>query len=67
MPALRIVIIGGGIGGLALALALRREGFEPEVYERAPAQHADGERLAARPISLRLCDRVGLGHARHAR
>jgi len=30
-----ILIAGGGIGGLATALALRQAGFEVEVYERA--------------------------------
>ena len=33
----RIAIIGGGIGGLTTAIALRQFGFEPEVYEQAPA------------------------------
>lgn len=32
---LRIAIIGGGIGGLTLALALRQRGLEPDVYEQA--------------------------------
>ena len=33
--ARRIVIIGGGIGGLTAAVALRQHGFEVAVYERA--------------------------------
>lgn len=32
--SLRIVIIGGGLGGLAAALALQNEGFNVNVYER---------------------------------
>lgn len=32
---LRIAIAGGGIGGLALAIALRRVGHQPHVYEAA--------------------------------
>ncbi len=33
---MRIVIVGGGIGGLAAALALRREGFAPRCTSRPP-------------------------------
>ncbi len=33
---LRIGIIGAGIGGLTAAVALRRAGFAPDVYEQAP-------------------------------
>ena len=31
----RIIIVGGGIGGLAAGLALQRRGFQIAVYERA--------------------------------
>ena len=31
-----IAIIGGGIGGLVTAIALRKKGFSPVVYEQAP-------------------------------
>jgi 2-polyprenyl-6-methoxyphenol hydroxylase-like FAD-dependent oxidoreductase len=33
----KIVIIGGGIGGLTAAVALARKGLAAEVYEQAPA------------------------------
>ena len=32
---LKIAIIGAGMGGLALAAALRKAGLEPTVYEQA--------------------------------
>ncbi len=32
----KIIIVCGGIGGAATALALHRAGFEPVVYERTP-------------------------------
>src|SRR5262249_32289343 len=35
-PSLRIAIIGGGIGGLTLAIALRQRGVAAEVFEQAP-------------------------------
>ena len=31
-----VAIIGGGIGGLTLALALREHGITAEVHEQAP-------------------------------
>ena len=34
--ARRIAIVGAGLGGLAAAIALRRQGFEVLVYEQAP-------------------------------
>ena len=36
MPRHRVLIIGGGIGGLSAGIALRRAGFEVDVFERAP-------------------------------
>ncbi len=36
-PGLRILIVGGGIAGLTLAAALRRDGMAAELIERAPA------------------------------
>ncbi len=36
MKDLHAIVIGGGIGGLSAALALRRAGFGVDVYERAP-------------------------------
>src|SRR5215208_4939325 len=61
MLLMRIVIVGGGIGGLAAALALRREGFEPEVYERAPALLEAGAAIAVWPNAFRVLERLGLG------
>ncbi|SFK40085.1 FAD-dependent oxidoreductase [Caulobacter sp. UNC279MFTsu5.1] len=37
MKQAKILIVGGGIGGLTSAIALRRRGFEVEVIERDPA------------------------------
>lgn len=39
LPPLRIAVIGGGIGGLAVAVALQHRGFEVVVYERDAHYH----------------------------
>jgi len=57
---MRIAIVGGGIGGLTVALALREFGFEVEVYEQAPALLDVGAAIAVWPNALRVLDRLGL-------
>lgn len=64
---MRIVIVGGGIGGLAAALALRREGFEPAVYERAPALLEVGAAIAVWPNAFGVLERLGLSETVLAR
>jgi salicylate hydroxylase len=59
--ALRVAVVGGGIGGLATGLALRRRGIDVTVYEQAPALGEVGAGVQMTPNSLRLLDRFGLG------
>jgi 2-polyprenyl-6-methoxyphenol hydroxylase-like FAD-dependent oxidoreductase len=51
--AARIVIIGGGIGGLTAARALRQRGFEPIVYEAAPELKEIGAGVALHPNAMK--------------
>ena len=60
---MRIAIIGGGIGGLTDALALRRAGFEPEVFEQAPALLEVGAAIAVWPNAMRVLARLGVAGA----
>jgi len=39
---LRVLIVGGGIAGLALAAALRQQGLRPLVVERATGEGDEG-------------------------
>ena len=49
----RIAIIGGGIGGLTAAHALRRRGFEVPVYEAAPELKEIGAGVALGPNAMK--------------
>jgi salicylate hydroxylase len=57
---LRIAIVGGGIGGLTLALALRQRGLEADVYEQAPELTEIGAAVALSANSIRELERFGL-------
>jgi salicylate hydroxylase len=58
---LQIAIIGGGIGGLAAALALRARGQDVTVYEKAPTFSEIGAGIGMAPNALRLLDRIDIG------
>jgi 2-polyprenyl-6-methoxyphenol hydroxylase-like FAD-dependent oxidoreductase len=60
---MRAVIIGGGIGGLTLAIALRRKGIEAEIFERAEdvARSQLGAGLMLAYNATRVLRHLGLG------
>lgn len=60
---MRIAIIGGGIGGLTAALALRRCGFEPTIFEQAPELLEVGAAILMWPNAMRVLRRLGLSEA----
>jgi salicylate hydroxylase len=49
---MNIAVIGGGIGGLATAIALLKKGFKVQVYEQAQALHPIGAGLSLTPNGL---------------
>jgi salicylate hydroxylase len=57
---LRIAIVGGGIGGLTLALALRQRGMTAEVFEQAPELAEIGAAVALSANSTRELRRLGV-------
>src|SRR5215207_5193260 len=61
--ALRVAIVGGGIGGIAAANALLQRGMEVYVYEQASALTEVGAGLALQPNGLRMLRRLGFGAA----
>ena len=62
-PALRVAVVGGGIGGAAVANALLQRGIEVQVYEQATALTEVGAGVAIQPNSVRLLRRMGFGPA----
>jgi len=62
-----VVIAGGGIGGLAAALALARAGVRVDVLEQTPTLGEVGAGLQLGPNAVRVLAEWGLSGALHAR
>src|SRR5690242_8018528 len=60
---MRIIIVGGGIGGLSAAIALRRGGHDPVVLERAPRLDPVGAGITLFANAMDALDRLGVGDA----
>lgn len=58
-PSPEVLIVGGGIGGLAAALALHRAGVAVQVFEQAPALEEVGAGVSLWPNAMRAL--AGLG------
>jgi len=58
-----VAIVGGGIGGLAVALSLLHAGLDVQVYEQATALGEVGAGIQISPNASRLLHRMGLGPA----
>lgn len=57
---MKIVIVGGGIGGLAVALALRQAGLDAHVFEQARELREVGAGVATSPNAARVLHLLGL-------
>jgi salicylate hydroxylase len=70
---LSAAVVGGGIGGVAAALALSRAGLDVQVFEQAPELKEVGAGVSLAPNGLRMLASLGVGEAvgragaRHAR
>lgn len=64
---MRAVVVGGGIGGLASALALRQNGWKVDVLERGPRLDRGGAGLVLWPNALRCLRALGVEDVVRAR
>jgi salicylate hydroxylase len=58
----RIAIVGGGLGGLAAALFLRKAGLDAIVYEQALEPREVGAGIVVPPNMVRVLGKLGLAH-----
>ncbi len=62
-PDLRVLIVGAGIAGLALARALKQRGVTPEVVERVAEWEPSGAGMYLPANAVRALDGLGIGPA----
>lgn len=59
----KVLIIGGSLGGLAMAVALKRSGFDVEVFERSPPSMTErGAGLVMQPATAELLERFDVAY-----
>ena len=64
---LPVLVAGGGIGGLAAALALTRQGFQVKVLEQAPQIGEIGAGIQLGPNAFHAFDALGIGDKARSR
>ncbi|MFT3748398.1 MAG: FAD-dependent monooxygenase [Agriterribacter sp.] len=57
-----ITIIGAGIGGLTTAMLLKQKGFEPTIYESAPAIQPVGAGIIMANNAMQIYKKAGIQH-----
>jgi 2-polyprenyl-6-methoxyphenol hydroxylase-like FAD-dependent oxidoreductase len=64
---MKALIVGGGIGGLTVAIALQQVGVEVQLFERASVLRAAGAGLAVELNAMRVYQHLGLMDEIHRR
>jgi 2-polyprenyl-6-methoxyphenol hydroxylase-like FAD-dependent oxidoreductase len=57
---IRVSIVGGGIAGLCAAIALRKAGYSPTVFEAAPVLQPVGAGLGLAPNAIKAFQKLGI-------
>ncbi|KAH8688648.1 hypothetical protein BGW36DRAFT_421245 [Talaromyces proteolyticus] len=60
--SLKILIVGGGIGGLTAAIALREQGHEVDIYEQSQFANEVGAAIHIVPNANSVLQRLGIMH-----
>jgi salicylate hydroxylase len=63
---MRVLVIGGGIGGIATALALERAGLDPLIFEQATESTEIGAGIGMHANAMRVLNHLGAGDFVHA-
>ena len=64
---IQVLVAGGGIGGIAAALALVRRGFKAKVLEQAPQLGEIGAGIQLGPNAFAAFDALGIGEIARGR
>lgn len=62
---MRVVVVGGGLGGVSVAVGLHRQGHEVSLYERGAELREAGTGVVLMPNGVRALDALGLGDYVH--
>jgi 2-polyprenyl-6-methoxyphenol hydroxylase-like FAD-dependent oxidoreductase len=57
---LRVIIVGGGLGGLTAAIALRKEGHHVRVYEKSRFANETGAAIHTTPNAMSVLRHLGI-------
>ena len=60
MSVATALVAGGGVGGLAAAIALAQEGMTVTVLEKAAQSHTEGAGIVLWPNGAECLDRLGI-------
>lgn len=66
-PTRSVIVVGGGIGGLAAALALTRQGIAVQLLEQAAHIGEIGAGIQLGPNAFAALDALGVGETARAR